>query len=39
MRFIRGFLKAKYGAMPLVRAEEDDPHSPLPERRFLFREA
>jgi DNA polymerase IV len=33
---IRGYLKAKYGQIPVVRVEESDKNAMLPERRFVF---
>jgi DNA polymerase IV len=33
---IKGYLKAKYGRMPVVRVEECDRDARLPERRFVF---
>ncbi len=33
---IKGYLKTKYGRMPVVRVEECDKDARLPERRFVF---
>jgi len=33
---IRGFLKSKYGAIPVVRAVENNSSSLLPDERFIF---
>ena len=39
LRGVKDYLRAKYGSLPLVKVEETDPHSRLPERRFVFVEA
>jgi DNA polymerase-4 len=36
MQSINGFLKTKYGTMPVVRAVKNDSGSLLPDRRFTF---
>ncbi len=36
MQDINGFLKTKYGTMPVVRAVKNDSGSLLPDRRFIF---
>jgi DNA polymerase IV len=36
MKEVRGFLKTKYGSMPLVRAVRNDSGTLLPDDRFIF---
>lgn len=36
LKNVRGYLRAKYGAIPLARVAEEDEHTFLPEKRYRF---